>query len=230
MITTVKGNTIDMNGTTEWLLFYRLSQKLNPIEFLRLTDSLIQLPNFLFTVSLLTVLFIDIDLWVKFTIPAGLYFFGQMMINLRFGIGELKLLNYPLMFFSSGNIIFMTGVFITCFFFIGWWTLLIVPIYMLTLVISVVILTTSEKKYYKVQWQKSTGNYEIFKNNAFLVAYRFYADKYHLNIDTTPTDEEIDNEDWLKPYSFMLENWKQFETHFNVKAQGYWRVYLHIDK
>lgn len=230
MIATVKGNTIDINGTTEGLLFYRVSQRVNPIEFLRLTDSLIQLPNFLFTVSMLTLLFIDIEMWVKFTIPAGFYFFGQMMINLRFGIGILKLLNYPLMFFSSANIIFMVSAFITCIIFIGWWSLLIIPVYILVFLISLLILTSNEKKFYKVQWQKSTGNYDIFKNNAFLVAYKFYASKYQLNKDTTPTDEEIDKEDWSKPYGFMLENWKEVEKHFNIKAQGYWRTYLHINK
>ena len=230
MITTIKGNTIDINGTTEWLLFHRLSKKVNPVDFLTMTDSLIQLPNFLFTISMLVMLFADTGLWIKFAIPSGLYFFGQMMINLRFGIGDLKLLRYPLMLFSSGNIIFMLGVFITCFFFIGWWTLLTIPVYTLTLLISVIILTSSEKKYYKSQWYKTTGNYDIFKNNAFLVAYKFYADKYELHKDTTPTEEEVDNQDWLKPYRFMLDNWGQLETHFNVKAQVYWRAYLQLDK
>jgi hypothetical protein len=103
MITTINGHTIDINGKTEWVLFHRLRQKLNPVDFLMLTDSLIQLPNFLFTVSLFTMLFIDTDLWIKFAIPTGLYFFGQMMINWRFGIGYLNLLRYPLMFFSSVN-------------------------------------------------------------------------------------------------------------------------------
>jgi len=229
MITTVKGHRIDINGTIEWLLFHRITKKLNPVEFLLLTDSLIQLPNFLFTISMLTVLFIDTDLWIKFAIPSGLYFFGQMMINWRFGIGDFKLLKYLLMLFSSGNIMFMLGVFITSFFFIGWWTLLTIPVYILTMLISVIILTSSEKKYYKSQWNKTTGNYDIFRNNAFLLAYKFYADKYQLHKDTTPTDEEIDNQDWLKPYSFMRDNWEQLETHFNEKAKGYWRAYLHID-
>ncbi len=134
------------------------------------------------------------------------------------------------MFFSSGNMLFMTGVFITCFFFIGWWTLLLIPVYISTLIISVIILTSNEKKHYKAQWQKPIGNYDIFKNNAFLVAYEFYAEKFALNKDTTPTNQEIDNQDWLEPYSFMRNNWEQLESHFNEKAKGYWRAYLHIDK
>jgi hypothetical protein len=124
----------------------------------------------------------------------------------------------------------MFGVFITCIFFISWWTLLLIPVYILTLILSVIILTSNEKKYYKIQWHKSAGHYDIFKNNAFLVAYKFYADKLSLNKDMTPTDEEIDNQDWLRAYGFMRDNWEQLETHFNEKAKGYWRAYLHIDK
>ena len=44
MITT-KGQIIDINGKTEWLLFHRLSKKINPVDFLSLTDSIIQFPS-----------------------------------------------------------------------------------------------------------------------------------------------------------------------------------------
>lgn len=230
MVTTIKGNTIDINGTTEWLLFHRLTKKINPVEFLTMTDALIQLPNFLYTVSTFIMLFIKTDLWMKFAVPSILYFLGQMMINFRFGIGDLKLLKYPLMFFSSGNIIFMSGIFITCFFFIGWWTVMVIPVYILTLVISVTILNAKEKQYYRSHWQITTGYYDIFKNNAFLVTYKYYAEQLHLEKDTSPTDEETDNQVWLKSYDYMLANWDQLEKHFNVKAKGYWRSYLDLNK
>ena len=73
MITT-KGHIIDINGKTEWLLFYRLSKKVNPVDFLSLTDSLIQFPNFLFSLAFLILIFTDFDLQVKFITPASLYF------------------------------------------------------------------------------------------------------------------------------------------------------------
>ena len=61
MITT-KGQIININDKTEWLLFQRLSKKVNPVDFLSLTDSLIQFPNFLFTVSFLLMIFLPVDL------------------------------------------------------------------------------------------------------------------------------------------------------------------------
>ena len=45
-----------------------------------------------------------------------------------------------------------------------------------------------------------------------------------------PTEEEINNQDWLKPYQFMRIHWGEIENHFNRKAKVYWRVYLHLDK
>ncbi len=84
MITT-KGQIIDINGKTEWILFHRLSKKINPVDFLSLTDSIIQFPNFLFTISYLILIFTKFDLQVKFIAPASLYFLGQIIINLRLG-------------------------------------------------------------------------------------------------------------------------------------------------
>ena len=57
MITT-KGQIIDINGKTEWVLFHRLTKKVNPVDFLALTDSMIQFPNFLFTVSFFILIFL----------------------------------------------------------------------------------------------------------------------------------------------------------------------------
>jgi hypothetical protein len=229
MITT-KGQIIDINGKTEWLLFHRLSKKINPVDFLSLTDSIIQFPNFLFTISFLILTFIDVDLQIKFIVPSSLYFCGQIIINLRFGVILFKLLNIPLMVFQKFNLFIMFGTFITGFFFLGWWTLVVIPSFILTIYISVLILTSNEKKYYRTHWNKSIGNYEIFKNNAFLLAYKYYATEYKLPNNTSPTEEEIKNQDWLKPYNFMRVHWGQIENHFNNKAKVYWRVYLHLEK
>ena len=62
------------------------------------------------------------------------------------------------------------------------------------------------------------------------MAYRYYATLNEVIYNTTPTDEEITNQDWLKPYDFMRLHWEQIENHFNNKAKTYWRVYLHLDK
>ena len=229
MITT-KGQIIDINGTIEWLLFHRLSKKVNPVDFLSLTDSLIQFPNFLFTISFLILTFIDVNLQIKFIVPSSLYFCGQIMINLRIGVIVFKLLNIPLMFFQKFNFFIMSGTFITGFFFLGLWALMVIPSYLLIVFISVIILTSNEKKYYKTHWLKSISNYEIFINNAFLLAYKYYATENKLPVKTSPTDEEIKNQDWLKPYDFMRVHWGEIENHFNNKAKIYWRVYLHLDK
>ena len=145
MITT-KGQIIDINGKTEWLLFHRLSKKINPVDFLSLTDSIIQFPNFLFTISFLILTFTDIDMQIKFIVPASLYFCGQIIVNLRFGVVIFKLLNIPLMVFQKFNLFIMSGTFITGFFFLGWWTLMVIPSYLLAAFISVLILTSNEKK------------------------------------------------------------------------------------
>jgi hypothetical protein len=229
MITT-KGQIIDINGKTEWLLFHRLSKKINPVDFLSLTDSIIQFPNFLFTISFFILSFMDLDLKVKFIVPASLYFCGQIIINLRFGIVIFKLLNVPLMVFQKFNLIIMFGTFIGGFFFLGWWTFMVIPSYLLAVFISVFILTSNEKKYYLSHWKKSIGNYQIFKNNAFLLAYKYYATDNKLAFNTSPTVEEITNQDWLKPYNFMRIHWEEIEDHFNNKAKIYWHVYLHLDK
>jgi len=229
MITT-KGQIIDINGKTEWLLFHRLSKKINPVDFLSLTDSIIQFPNFLFTISFLILIFMDVDLRVKFIVPSSLYFCGQIVINLRLGVILFKLLNIPLMVFQKFNLFIMSGTVITGFFFLGWWNLMVIPSYLLIVYISVLILTSNEKKYYYTHWNKSIGNFEIFKNNAFILAYKYYATENKLPQSTSPTEEEIKNQDWLKPYNFMRFHWGEIENHFNNKAKVYWRVYLHLDK
>lgn len=229
MITT-KGQIIDINGTTEWLLFHRLSKKINPVDFLSFTDSIIQFPNFLFTISFLILIFINVDLQIKFILPSSLYFCGQILINLRFGIVVFKLLNIPLLIFQKFNLFIMSGTFITGFFFLGWWTLAVIPAYLFVAFISVLILTSNEKKYYRIHWKKNVGNYEIFVNNAFLLAYKYYATGLKLPYSTSPTEEEIKNQDWLKPYNFMRVHWGEIEDHFNKKAKTYWRIYLHLEK
>jgi hypothetical protein len=229
MITT-KGQIININGKTEWLLFHRLSKKINPVDFLAFTDSLIQFPNFLFTFSFLILTFTLVDLQVKFIVPASLYFLGQIMINLRLGTGIFKLLNLPLLFFQKFSLLIMVGTFITACIFLGWWSLAVIPSYLLAAVSSVVILTSYQKKYYLKHWNRSIGYYEIFKNNAFLYAYKFYSNDFNLPSGTSPTAEEIQNEDWLKPYNFMRAHWGEIEDHFNKKAKIYWRVYLHLSK
>jgi hypothetical protein len=229
MITT-KGQIIDINGKTEWLLFHRLSRKVNPVDFLSLTDSLIQFPDFLFTLSFLILIFTHVDLQVKFIVPASLYFCGQIIINQRQGTIIFKLLNIPLMVFQKFNSFIMFGTFVTGFFFIGWWTLMVIPAFLLAVSSSLLILTSNERKYYRDHWNKSVGHYEIFKNNAFLLVYKYYATEYKLSFSMSPTDEEIKNQDWLKPYNFMRIHWGEIESHFNKKAKTYWRVYLNLDK
>jgi hypothetical protein len=227
---TIKGQIIDINGKTEWLLFHRMSKKVNPVDFLSLTDSLIQFPDFLFAISFFILSLTNVDLKTKFIAPASLYFCGQIIINLRLGNFIIKLLNVPLMVFRKFYFIITTGILITAYFFLGWWTLVVIPTYLIAASVSVFILTSNEKRYYKSHWNKSIGYYEIFKNNAFLMAYKYYATEYKLPQSTTPTEEEIKDQDWLKPYTFMRTHWEQIETHFNKKAKIYWRVYLHLNK
>ena len=183
MITT-KGQIIDINGKTEWLLFHRLSKKINPVDFLTLTDSLIQFPNFLFTFSFLVLTFIHVDLQTKFIVPAGLYFCGQIIINLRIGTLIFKLLNVPLLVFQKFSFFIMLVAFITGFFFLGWRTLIVIPTYLLAVTSSVVTLTSYQKKFYHKHWNKTIGYYAIFKNNAFLYAYKYYAIGYKLPLGT----------------------------------------------
>ena len=228
MITT-KGQIIEINDKTEWLLFHRLTKKINPVDFLTLTDSIIQFPNFLFTMSFLILIFLNVDLQIKFLVPASLYFCGQILINLRLGAIIIKLLNVPLLVFQKFNIFIMSGTFIAAIFFLGWWTLMAIPSLLLAAILSIVILTSNEKRYYLKHWNKTIGNYQIFKNNAFLVAYQYYAQRNNLPVSTTPTEDEIKNQDWLKPYNFMRVHWGEIEDHFNSKAKLYWRLYLNLD-
>ena len=82
----------------------------------------------------------------------------------------------------------MFGIFITGFFFLGWWELMVIPTYLLIVTVSVLLLTSNEKKYYQAHFNKSIGHYGIFKNNAFLLVYKYYATEYNLPDSTTPTD------------------------------------------
>jgi hypothetical protein len=229
MITT-KGQIIDINGKTEWLLFHRLSKKINPVDFLSFTDSIIQFPNLLFSISYLILLFTDFDLKVKFIAPASLYYIGQIIVNLRLGTAVFKLLNIPLMVFQKFYLFIMFGIFISGFFFLDWWALMVIPTYLLIVSVSVMILNSNQKKYYQTHFNKNIGHYGIFKNNAFLLTYKYYATQYNLPDSTAPAEEEIQNEDWLKPYNFMRVHWEEIESHFNNKAKVYWRLYLHLDK
>jgi hypothetical protein len=226
---TVKGNIIDINGKTEWLLFHRLSKKINPVDFLALTDSIIQLPNFLFTISFFALIFFDIDITTKFTIPAGLYFIGQIMINFRIGTLLLKLLKLPLFYYSKFSFVFISATLITAWFYMSWFIFMIIPVYLMTLFFSVIILTWYEKKRYLAKWKKEAGNYDIIRNNAFLLAYKFYAVEQQLTLDTSPTTDETKNEDWLKPYLFMRTHWGEMESHFKKRARVFWRAYLHLN-
>jgi hypothetical protein len=96
--------------------------------------------------------------------------------------------------------------------------------------LSIMILTANEKRYYMKHWNKTIGNYQIVKNNSFLLSYKYYATSNNLPVSTSPTEEEIKNEDWLKPYIFMRVHWNEIEDHFNKRARLYWRMYLHLDK
>jgi hypothetical protein len=230
MITTVKGHTIDMNQIIEWVLFNRLRILVRPVDFLAMTDLIIQLPNFLFSTTVFFQLFLDSELWIKMLLPSLLYFIGQMIVNLRFGIGIIKILKDPLVFFSTGSNILMLALFITCFFFYGFWALLFIPIYLLAVVISVYILNSNEKKYYHEKWKVRTGLYDIFKNNAFIYVYVYYASKYHLNSDIEPTEDEINNMVWMDAYQYMRKNWVEMEVDFPEESRRCWRQYLAMEE
>ena len=125
MITT-KGQIIDINGKTEWLLFHRLSKKINPVDFLSLTDSIIHFPNFLFTISFLILSFLNVDMKAKFIVPASLYFCGQIIVNLHLGVFVFKMLNMPLLVFQKFSFYIMCGTVIVALVFLGWWTFMII--------------------------------------------------------------------------------------------------------
>jgi len=228
MITT-KGQIIDINGTVEWLLFHRLTKRVNPVDFLTQTDSIIQFPSFLFTISYLIMIFLPVEMKTKFIVPASLYFCGQIMINLRIGTFILRPLSFPMLTFMKFEPLMVMIVFAAGFFFLGWWNLIIIPAYLLAVFAAILILTSGQKKFYRSHYQKNVSNYQIVKNNAFLMAYKYYASIYKLPVSNSPTDEEIENKDWLKPYNFMRKHWTEIEEHFNRKAKLYWRMYLHID-
>jgi len=230
MITTVKGDTIDMNGITEWVLFHRMTKRVNPLDFLKITDCLIQLPNFLFSISLFVVILTNAEIWLKLSIPSMFYFFGQLIVNFKIGYGDVDIFKYPLLIFLTLKKVFILGIFVTACFFIGVYALLFIPIYLFTLIISVVILNYYERKYYKNQWGKTTGFYDIFKNNAFIVSYKYFADKFDLEKQLEPTDQELEDDVWLEHLDYMKDNWKTLEAGFNEKAKRLWKAYLHIPK
>jgi hypothetical protein len=237
MIWTIKGNRIELNGITEWLLFQRMNQKVNCIDFLSLTDSTILLPNFLYSFSLLALLFTTVDFSLILIVPSGFYILGQLMIKFRIGT-ILKLLIYPLIIYNVISKFIQIGIFIASFFVLDWWTFIIIPIYLVTLITSVVFLNFHEKIFYKANWQHrveynigyNAGYYDIFKNNAFLTVYKYYAEKYDLNSDFTPDDEEIYNNIWFEAENFMERNWRDLEPFFYESGRRHWRSYLQIDK
>ena len=124
----------------------------------------------------------------------------------------------------------MAGTFLTGGFILGWWNIMIIPAYLLAVLSSLMVLISRQKKIYQKLWNKNIGLYEIFINNAFLHVYKYYSEEYKMLPGISPTEEEIQNEDWLKPYSFMRNHWNEIEGHFNKKARTYWQVYLHPDK
>ncbi len=227
MITT-RGRVIEINDKLEWLLFNRLTSKVHPVEFLKLTDCFTQFPNLLITISFLVLIFVPVDPWLKFTFPPLLYCLGQAMISFRFGAEIINYFKYPLWFFNSFSVLLMAGTVITGIIFMNWVGLVIVPVYFLILLISVYSFTLKESNYYKSRWNKNPGIFEINLNNAFLLVYKYYAEKYQLVRELDPTAEETRNEDWRKPYLMMRSAWYNIEKHFNEKARLYWRIYLHI--
>jgi mannose/fructose/N-acetylgalactosamine-specific phosphotransferase system component IIC len=228
MITT-KGQIIDINGTVEWLLFHRLTKKVNPVDFLALTDSIIKFPNFLFATSYLFMIFLPVELKTRFIVPASLYFCGQILINLRIGTYVLRLLSFPMLIYMKSEQLLILIIFAIGFFFLGWWNIVIIPAWLIAAGLAILILTSNQKKFYRSHYRKNVNNYQIVKNNAFLMAYKYYASIYKLPVSNSPDEEEIENKDWLKPYNFMRKHWTEMEEHFNRKAKLYWRMYLHID-
>ena len=186
---TPKGKLIEINDNLEWILFNRIIKKTNPIKLLETTDTIIQLPNFLFICTFILMFFIDVELWIKLILPFTLYFIAQIIINSKLRLSSLILL--PASVFKMANKTFMLVVFIASFFYFKWWICLIfLIIYFITIILSITIMTSSEKKYYKKNYNVNTGNFEIFKNNAFLCAYKYTAKKMNittkLNLKTYP--------------------------------------------
>jgi hypothetical protein len=124
----------------------------------------------------------------------------------------------------------MAAVFLIGGYFLGWWNIMIIPAYLISVLSSLMVLVSHEKKIYEKHWNKNIGLYEIFINNAFLHVYKYYSSEYKLLPGISPTEEELQNQDWLKPYGFMRTHWNEIELHFNKKARTYWKVYLHLEK
>jgi hypothetical protein len=229
MITT-QGQIINIDGTTEWLLFNRLSRKVNPVDFLSLTDSTTQLPYFFYAVSFLLLIFTGYDTEIKLIVPVLLYIVGVIMISFQVWNGILKLLKLPLLYFTKLNTIVMAVILASGFYCLHWLGLIIFPLYFLTVKVSIFAVTQREKIYYKLEKNLSPANSQIFVNCAFLFVYRYYAIENNLIISTSPTAEETANKDWEKPYRFLREHWNEIESHFNNKAKTFWRMYLCLDK
>lgn len=228
MIWTLKGHKIEFNGITEWLLFERMNLEVNCIDFLSTTDSAILIPNFFFTLSLLTMFFVSEDFETIILVSSMFYFLGQLIIKLRLGI-ILFLLKFPLQVYNSISNIIQLLVFITAFFFLGWWTLLIIPIYIFTLVISVIVLNYHERLFYRYNWESKAGFYDIFKNNAFICTYDYYSMVYDLEKDIAPTNGELETMAWFNAQDFMRYNWLKVEPYFDDSAKLHWRAYLNIE-
>jgi hypothetical protein len=225
---TVKGNIIDIDGKTEWLLFHRLSKKINPVDFLALTDSIIQFPNFLYTISFLIMVFIKTDTWIQFTVPSVLFILAQLMIRFQIGTFILKPFRVPLLAYLKFSMLFSLVAVAAAWYNLGWWSVLVIPLYLVTLYLSLFLLTADQKKKFRVDLKRNIDVNDIFKNNSFLFAYYFYAADLKLSEDLSPGADETKNEDWLKPYLFMRTHWTELESHFSAKARAFWRAYLHL--
>ena len=227
---TPKGKLIEINDNLEWILFNRIIKKTNPIKLLETTDTIIQLPNFLFICTFILMFFIDVELWIKLILPSTLYFIAQIIINFKLRLSGLILL--PASVFKMANKTFMLVVFIASFFYFKWWICLIfLIIYFITIILSITIMTSSEKKYYKKNYNVNTGNFEIFKNNAFLCAYKYTAKKMNITTKLNPTNQEIENHlSERNHFTYMRQNWNKLKDHFNYKSQQLWTAYLFPNK
>ena len=230
MFKTIQGNKIEIDGITEWVLFHRLSKKFDPVEFLTLTDMVIQYPNFLYTLSLVTILILRLNLLYTTVIPIGLCFFGHLVIKTGIGIGDFKLYKYPLLIFSKYFIFIILGAFVFCFFTFKWWGFLILLSYIIMSLIAPAILTLKHVKFYDNAKHMNVGVFQVVNNNSFKVVYKFLSKSTNLPKDINPSIDEIENKDWLKPKQTMKEKWSNFEKYFYGDSKIFWIDYLDINK
>ena len=113
---TPKGKLIEINNSIEWILFERIIQKTNPIKLLKTTDSIIQLPNFLFALTLVLMCFVGLDIWIKLILPSCLYLVGQILVNLKLNLSSILVI--PASIYAMASNVFMIAAFITTFFYI----------------------------------------------------------------------------------------------------------------